>query len=51
MKVAVLLPKIFDYPFTYKSESSPKTYPGDFVKVPFGTSEVTGIVWPNEQKT
>ena len=50
MKVAVLLPKIFDYPFTYKSESSQKLIPGDFVKVPFGTSEVTGIVWPNEQK-
>jgi len=51
MKVPVLFPKIFDYPFTYKSEISQKLNPGDFVKAPFGASEVTGVVWPHEQKT
>ena len=51
MKVPVLFPKIFDYPFTYKSEISQKLKPGDFVKAPFGKSEITGVVWPREQKT
>ena len=51
MKVPVLFPKIFDYPFTYKSEISQKLKPGDFVKAPFGKSEITGVVWPHEQKT
>ena len=51
MKVAVLFPKIFDYPFTYKSEISDSLNTGDFVKAPFGNSEITGIVWPHEQKT
>ena len=51
MKVPVLFPKIFDYPFTYKSEISDSLNPGDFVKAPFGSNEITGVVWPNEQKT
>ena len=51
MKIAVLFPKIFDYPFTYKSEISEKLNSGDFVKAPFGSSEITGVIWPNEQKT
>ena len=51
MKVAILFPKIFDYPFTYKSELSEVLKPGDFVKAPFGTSEITGVVWPYQQKT
>ena len=51
MKVPVLFPKIFDYPFTYKSEISELLKPRDFVKAPFGSSEITGVVWPYEQKT
>ena len=51
MKVPVLFPKIFDYPFTYKTEISEKLKSGDFVKVPFGSKEITGVVWPYEQKT
>ena len=51
MKVAILFPKIFDYPFTYKSEIAEILKPGDFVKAPFGTTEITGVVWPHEQKT
>jgi primosomal protein N' (replication factor Y) (superfamily II helicase) len=51
MKVAVLFPKIFDYPFTYESEISETLKPGDFVKAPFGAQEITGVIWPSEQKT
>jgi len=51
MKIPVLFPKIFDYPFTYKSEISESLKPGDFVRAPFGLSEITGVVWPHEQKT
>ena len=51
MKITVLFPKIFDYPFTYKSEIPELLNPGDFVKAPFGSSEITGVVWPYEQKT
>ncbi len=51
MKIPVLFPKIFDYPFTYKSEISESLNSGDFVKAPFGSSEITGVVWPYEQKT
>jgi len=51
MKIPVLFPKIFDYPFTYKSEISESLNVGDFVKAPFGSSEITGVVWPHEQKT
>ena len=51
MKIPVLFPKIFDYPFTYKSEISQKLNPGDFVKAPFGSNEITGVIWPQEQKT
>ena len=51
MKISVLFPKIFDHPFTYKSEISESLKSGDFVKAPFGSSEITGVVWPHEQKT
>ena len=51
MKIPVLFPKIFDYPFTYKSEISESLNSGDFVKAPFGSTEITGVVWPHEQKT
>ena len=51
MKIPVLFPKIFDYPFTYKSEISESLNSGDFVKASFGSSEITGVVWPHEQKT
>ena len=51
MKVPVLFPKIFNYPFTYKSEISEPLNSGDFVKAPFGSSEITGVIWPHEQKT
>jgi primosomal protein N' (replication factor Y) (superfamily II helicase) len=51
MKVAILFPKIFNHPFTYKSETLQPLKPGDFVKASFGSSIITGVVWPDEQKT
>ncbi|RZO47990.1 MAG: primosomal protein N' [Candidatus Pelagibacterales bacterium] len=51
MKIPVLFPKIFDYPFTYKSEISESLKSGDFVKAPFGSTEITGVIWPYEQRT
>jgi len=51
MKIPVLFPKIFDFPFTYKSEISETLKSGDFVKAQFGSSEITGVIWPHEQKT
>jgi len=51
MRIPVLFPKIFDYPFTYKSEISEQLNLGDFVKAPFGSTEITGVVWSYEQKT
>ena len=51
MKVPILFPKIFDYPFTYLSDLSENLNPGDFVKAQFGSEEITGVVWTHEQKT
>ena len=51
MKIPVLFPKIFDHPFTYESDINETLSPGDFVKAPFGSSEITGVVWPREEKT
>ena len=39
----MLLPNIFNHPFTY--ESNLKLKAGDYVLVPFGNSQVVGIVW------
>ena len=45
MKVPVLVPKIFNYPFTYESGSQKNLTPGDLVLVPFGKNEEIGLVW------
>ena len=47
MKISVLFPKIFDHAFTYKSDIAEPLNPGDFVRAPFGSSEITGVVWPH----
>ena len=49
MKYPVLVPNIFNYPFTYESEI--KLQVGDYVKVPFGKSVITGVVWNEFEKT
>ena len=43
MKVPILLPNIFNHPFTYESDISLNE--GDYVLVPFGKSKITGVVW------
>ena len=44
MKVSILLPNIFNHPFTYIDKSK-KLKIGNFVKVEFGSNLVTGVVW------
>ena len=44
MNIAVLLPKIFNHPFTYQSEIK-SLKPGDIVEVPFGKNNEIGVVW------
>jgi len=48
MKFPILLPNIFDYPFTYESDLNLKI--GDFVEVPFGKSKIVGVVWTEFEK-
>ena len=48
MKFPILLPNIFDHPFTYESDKNLKV--GDYVKVPFGKSKITGVVWNEFEK-
>tara|TARA_B100001564_G_scaffold329975_1_gene314875 strand:- start:232 stop:2187 length:1956 start_codon:yes stop_codon:yes gene_type:complete len=43
MKFPILLPNIFNHPFTYKSNLDLKV--GDYVVVPFGKSKIIGVVW------
>ena len=49
MKFPILLPNIFNYPFTY--ESNLKLKLGDFVEVSFGKSKIIGIVWDSFEKS
>ena len=48
MKVPILLPNIFNHPFTYESDLNLKV--GDYVVVPFGKSKITGVVWDEFEK-
>ncbi len=45
MKSQVLLPKIFNFPFTYNSRIESKI--GNLVEVPFGSKKEIGVVWKN----
>ena len=46
MKAQVLLPKIFNFPFTYNTNQIIlKT--GDLVEVPFGKKKEIGVIWKN----
>tara|TARA_B100000959_G_scaffold216524_1_gene228191 strand:+ start:814 stop:2769 length:1956 start_codon:yes stop_codon:yes gene_type:complete len=51
MKIPVLLPKIFNYPLTYISNSKDNFQKGDVVEVPFGNSKEIGVVWDKLQTT
>ena len=48
MKYPILLPNIFNHPFTYESDLKLKV--GDYVVVPFGKPELTGVVWDEFEK-
>ncbi len=48
MQIPVLLPNIFNYPFTYESDKELK--PGTYVIVPFGKKNLTGVVWNTFEK-
>ena len=48
MNFPILLPNIFNHPFTYKSDI--KLSIGDFVEVPFGKTKIIGVVWDNFEK-
>ncbi len=48
MNYPVLLPNIFNHPFTYKSDLKLKI--GDYVIVPFGKSKITGVIWDQFEK-
>ncbi len=43
MKAQVLLPKIFNFPFTYNSSTENKI--GNLVEVPFGSKKEIGVIW------
>ena len=45
MKAQVLLPKVFNFPFTYNSSSKGKI--GNLVEVPFGSKKEIGVIWKN----
>ena len=49
MKYPILLPNIFNHPFTYESDIDLKL--GDYVLVPFGKSKITGVVWDEFEKS
>ena len=48
MKYPILLPNIFNHPFTYESDINLKV--GEFVLVSFGKSKITGVVWDEFEK-
>ena len=43
MKKPVLIPNIFDHPFTYETDI--KLESGEYVIVPFGKTKAQGVVW------
>ena len=45
MKAQVLLPKVFNFTFTYNSHKETKI--GDLVEVPFGSKKEIGVIWKN----
>ncbi len=47
MRAQVLLPKVFNFSFTYNTKKK-KLNPGDVVEVPFGKKREIGVVWPGE---
>ena len=44
MKAQVMLPKVFNFPFTYTSNKM-NIKIGDLVEVPFGSKKELGVIW------
>ena len=53
MEVPILLPKVFNYPFTYihNSQKIKNLNQGDIVIVPFGNKKEIGVVWDKIKKS
>tara|TARA_B100001057_G_scaffold166600_1_gene167338 strand:- start:111 stop:2069 length:1959 start_codon:yes stop_codon:yes gene_type:complete len=52
MEFPVLLPKVFNYPFTYINDKRIKNLKqGDLVIVPFGKRKEIGVIWDKTKKT
>ncbi len=47
MRAQVLLPKIFNFSFTYNTNKK-KLIPGDVVEVSFGKKNEIGVIWPED---
>ncbi len=47
MRAQVLLPKVFDFSFTYNNKKKFKL--GDLVEVPFGKRREIGVIWPGKE--
>ena len=45
MKVQVLLPKVFNFTFTYAHDPKKEYKIGDLVEVPFGQKKEIGVIW------
>ena len=50
MKVQVLLPKIFNFSFTYTCDQKKDYKIGDLVEVPFGSRNEIGVIWNGVSK-
>ena len=48
MQYPILIPNIFNHPFTYESDKILKI--GTYVKVSFGKNNLTGVVWSSFEK-
>ena len=45
MKVPVLIPRVFDHPFSYIAAENKNLKQGDLVIVPFGKNQEIGVVF------
>ena len=50
MKIPILIPNIFNHPFTYDNNSL-NLNKGNYVTVSFGSNKITGIVWDKFEKS
>ena len=49
MKIPVLIPNIFNHPFTY-DDNDLNLKKGDYVEIPFGKKSKIGVVWDEFEK-